>query len=915
MKILNNKKGEILSSSIPSRTHFFNSIKLKFSFLSVVLVTLCSSINAQNKPFPQQKNWPNCIKPNVSQAQLNDDVASFYEQWKSLYLRETNMVGGYYVHGECTGCTEPAKGTSESHGWGMLITALMAGHDTNAKIYFDGLYKYFDQHRSPYNDELMSWMVEYSENGGEATATDGDLDIAYSLLLAHDQWGSSGAINYLEEAKDMITLGIKVSDMNVSTQRVMLGTWDTNANSTRSSDWMTAQFRAYRTATNDAFWGGAIDTAYSIMNTVQSDYSSTTGLMPDFIVNSNPRPANPFFLESENDGNYFWNACRFPWRVAMDYAHYGNEDAKTVVNKVVNWAKIETGGNPANYSAGYTLAGAPLASYSSTAFTSPLLVASIVDAQHQSFLNMGWQIIKNANYSYYDASINLLSMLVISGNWWVPLEEGTTPIDNLQVSSLSDFENSGGTQTITVTSNINWTVSENSNWISVNKTDGSANESVAVTVSENTSNTSRSATITISGSGISRAITVFQEGAEVVGGNQSAYVSHNIPGIIEAENYDNGGQGVAYNDTTTVNSGGEGRTNEGVDVQNASSEETGMNVGWTSDGEWMEYTIASVTSGTYNIDVRIASDATSAKSISLSLDEAQLVEAVIPYTGGWQEWQTLRLSNVQITGGQNKVLRISISGGSYNINYLNFSNASEENVLTVSSLTNFNANAGSQTISVNSNIDWTVSENSSWISVNTTSGSNNGAVQVSVSENTASSSRSNSITIAGGGITRTITVFQEGKEDNDISNCADIPLWDASTIYSETGTQVVFSNNIYENKWYTVNQSPANYSDNSWSLWTLIGSCSSGAKSLSEIENDIFKAGSFPNPFTNQLHISNGADQNKVSLQLVDLTGKIIAQQKGSSIYNLDLVANGMYILQILNTKGQVMNIQKVIKK
>ena len=43
--------------------------------------------------------------------------------------------------------------------------------------------------------------------------------------------------------------------------------------------------------------------------------------------------------------------------------------------------------------------------------------------------------------------------------------------------------------------------------------------------------------------------------------------SNNVPGEIEAENYNSGGQGVAYNDNDAVNNGGAYRLNEGVDIQ------------------------------------------------------------------------------------------------------------------------------------------------------------------------------------------------------------------------------------------------------------------------------------------------------------------------------------------------------------
>ena len=43
-----------------------------------------------------------------------------------------------------------------------------------------------------------------------ASATDGDFDIVYALMLAHDQWGSDGFINYVTGAN--IGGFIKVAD-------------------------------------------------------------------------------------------------------------------------------------------------------------------------------------------------------------------------------------------------------------------------------------------------------------------------------------------------------------------------------------------------------------------------------------------------------------------------------------------------------------------------------------------------------------------------------------------------------------------------------------------------------------------------------------------------------------------------------
>src|SRR5262249_46673183 len=61
-----------------------------------------------------------------------------------------------------------------------------------------------------------------------------------------------------------------------------------------------------------------------------------------------------------------------------------------------------------------------------------------------------------------------------------------------------------------------------------------------------------------------------------------------VPGAIAAADFDDGGEGVAYHDTTPGNTGGEYRT---TDVDIAQSSEGGYVVGWTDDGEWLNYSV------------------------------------------------------------------------------------------------------------------------------------------------------------------------------------------------------------------------------------------------------------------------------------------------------------------------------------
>ena len=69
---------------------FFLQRDLKrFLPLIVFLFLLMNSgIHAQNKPFPQQVNFPGCIKPsNVTQIEMNETIIDFYQKWKSKYLK------------------------------------------------------------------------------------------------------------------------------------------------------------------------------------------------------------------------------------------------------------------------------------------------------------------------------------------------------------------------------------------------------------------------------------------------------------------------------------------------------------------------------------------------------------------------------------------------------------------------------------------------------------------------------------------------------------------------------------------------------------------------------------------------------------------------------------------------------------
>jgi len=144
---------------------------------------------------------------------------------------------------------------------------------------------------------------------------------------------------------------------------------------------------------------------------------------------------------------------------------------------------------------------------------------------------------------------------------------------------------------------------------------------------------------------------------------------NNLPGQIQAEDYDIGGQGVAYYDDTPGNSGGAFRPDD-VDLELTTDAGGGYDVGWIDPGEWLEYTVnVPDPSAIYSIKARVAS--TAAGQMRVRLDGTVLGTFQIPNTGGWQNWQTVTLPDVPIAGGSGaKALRLEMLTGGFNINWI-----------------------------------------------------------------------------------------------------------------------------------------------------------------------------------------------------------------------------------------------------
>jgi len=368
------------------------------------------------------------IQPDRDPSSLDAETAAFYDAWKERYLEPACQPGHLRVAYATDG---DRRTVSEAMGYGMLIAVLVAGHDPGAREAFDGLWAYVVDHPTAENADLLAWAQDDAcqDVEGSDSATDGDIDIAYALLLADAQWGSDGGVDYAAAADARIA-AILEAEVHPTADTILLGDWANDPaflDGTRLSDQMPSHFKAFAAATGVDRWDAVSDRSYDLIAVLQDEYAPDTGLLPDFAVGADgasPAPAPAGYLESADDGAYSYNACRAPWRLATDVLLSGDERALTAVRAMNAWVRAETGDDPSRIRAGYALDGTPLADFSSMAFTAPFAVAAMVEPSegtNQPWLDAVWDAMLAAEPDgYYEDTLQLLAMLVVSDNWWAP---------------------------------------------------------------------------------------------------------------------------------------------------------------------------------------------------------------------------------------------------------------------------------------------------------------------------------------------------------------------------------------------------------------------------------------------------------------------------------------------------------------
>ena len=159
---------------------------------------------------------------------------------------------------------------------------------------------------------------------------------------------------------------------------------------------------------------------------------------------------------------------------------------------------------------------------------------------------------------------------------------------------------------------------------------------------------------------------------EAFGGEPAA-----IPGVIEAENYDKGGNRFTFYDRDAANKGKSYRE-DAVDVVSLEDATCGSvackgyAVGYTEVDEWLEYSVKVASDGQYNVSVNVATASETSK-ILLLVDDKAIGDTVAfeKIDTTWNVYKEIDIGTVDLAAGEH-VLKLAIAGSYVNVDWIRF---------------------------------------------------------------------------------------------------------------------------------------------------------------------------------------------------------------------------------------------------
>ena len=376
-------------------------------------------------PFPAHTTYQVGVMPSASQSSRDAAVTKAYDAWKATYLVNGCASNEYYVSTKGDD-DAPNNGTvSEAQGYGMNIVPLMAGYDANAKTEFDGLWQLVKDHED--ENGLMDWQLDgksckYADSGTPDSATDGDLDIGYGLILADQQWGG-----YTSAAKAWLA---SFYDNDVAPDGHLKCEDDGPNTDTRPSDMMLDHLRAFAKYDTAHNWNKVVTRTEAVISEFTAAHSSSSGLLSDFVVNANgtsPKPAPADYQEDQPDNIVGYNSIRVPWHLGTDALVNGSTTAAVSYNTALKESaclKSLSGGKPAKVQphVKLTCANGNVSGDTQAEEAGDSAGPAAMASGDQAWTDAIWAQLATNPFgdAYYGETIKMLVYIVMAGDYWTP---------------------------------------------------------------------------------------------------------------------------------------------------------------------------------------------------------------------------------------------------------------------------------------------------------------------------------------------------------------------------------------------------------------------------------------------------------------------------------------------------------------
>lgn len=186
-------------------------------------------------------------------------------------------------------------------------------------------------------------------------------------------------------------------------------------------------------------------------------------------------------------------------------------------------------------------------------------------------------------------------------------------------------------------------------------------------------------------------VTASTTGRTTVGSVVNITNTNTASNVIEAENYDLGGEGKTSSDTTLGNLNVPPGTTvayraDNTDVGTSASASNGFVVGGVIANEWLEYTVNVADAGSYKLEITYASgnastNVTNGKITAATYDTAgtklnDLIQApneiYVSGNSNWNDFRVIESSAFNLNAGTNQIIRISMGAGSVNLDKFKF---------------------------------------------------------------------------------------------------------------------------------------------------------------------------------------------------------------------------------------------------